>query len=551
MSARAFVATANALVTAGCAPAALAFRHALAAPRRAQERTLERILALNRYSTYLNEAGVRGVYDLPRWRAAVPVVRYDDLRPWIERVADGDGTALTFPEAPRFFERTSGSSGAVKLVPYTGALLDDFDRAIAPWLFDLHARRPRLLGLESYWSISPLVASGQRTTGGTPIGVEDDGAYLSPLARLLTRATQIVPRAVRHVTDLDTWRYVTLRFLAASERLGLVSVWSPSFWGVLCDSLAKHGTDLIRDIHDGRLAHVGPVEPRVRAALSRRLSPDPGRAKVLEALLARDGRFEPRHVWPNLTLVSCWSAAASAAGARDLAARFPGTEIQGKGLLATEGVVSIPLLGHPGSAPALLSHILEFRAVDASDGQTVFVDELDAGQDYEVILTTSGGLYRYALGDAVRVVGRVHATPLLEFVGRVDRIVDLVGEKLHEGFVAQALAQVLGEEPRRFAMLAPETTPVARYVLFVDAADGTPRAQDLARRLDDALAANPHYDYARRLGQLGPVDVVPVSNGVHCYLAGSAALGQRLGDVKPTALHHDTGWRARFVASVS
>ncbi|MFO0667996.1 MAG: hypothetical protein U0235_00025, partial [Polyangiaceae bacterium] len=71
----------------------------------------------------------------------------------------------------------------------------------------------------------------------------------------------------------------------------------------------------------------------------------------------------------------------------------------------------------------------------------------------------------------------------------------------------------------------------------------------LATKLDRALAANPHYDYARRLGQLGAVDVVAVQDAARRYLAGCASLGQRLGDVKPTALHRDTGWRARFTGA--
>jgi hypothetical protein len=545
------LATANGLVTAGCAPLGTRFRLALRSPRKAQQHTLDRILELNRFCTYLNAAGLRGVYDLERWRQAVPIVRYDDLEPWIAKVADGDRHALTFPEAPRFFERTSGSSGAVKLVPYTQGLLTDFDRAIAPWLFDLYTRRPRLRTLSSYWSISPLAATGERTANGTPIGVEDDGAYLSPPARALTAATRVVPRAVRHVTDLDTWRYVTLRFLVASADLGLVSVWSPSFWSVLCDGLATFGVDLIRDIRDGRLAHVGTVDDRVRKVLSRRLRPDPERAQALEAILTRHGSLVPRAVWPDLTLLSCWTAGASAAGARALAERFPGTELQGKGLLATEGVVSIPLLGHPGGAPALLSHVLEFRPVGTSDpARTLWVDELEGGQDYEVILTTSGGLYRYALGDTVRVVGRIGQTPLIEFVGRVDRVVDLVGEKLHEDFVAHALTGVLaaGGGVPRFAMLAPETEPVARYVLFVEDAGGDPGHGDLGERLDRALAANPHYDHARRLGQLAALEVVTVRDAARRYLDGCASLGQRLGDVKSTTLHRDTAWRARFTS---
>ncbi len=539
-------AAANGLVTLGSAPAARALARVFHDPRAAQRRVFERIREQARDSAYGRHHRLGSAPTLDAWRAQAPMVRFADLAPWIERIAAGERDVLTATPT-LFFERSSGSSGAVKLVPYNRALLDDFDRAISPWLFDLHAHRPALWPLASYWSISPLAATGERTPGDIPIGIEDDSEYLSPAVRRLIDATRVVPSDVRRITDLEAWRYVTLRFLAGSERLGLVSVWSPSFWRVLCDSLGEDTARLIRDVRDGTLTPPGWLPAATRARLTARLRPDAARAAALEAIALGAGSLVASEVWPRLQLLSCWTAAASAAGARDLARHFPNTEIQGKGLLATEGVVSIPLTGHPGAAPALLSHLLEFRPRDAADHETCFVDELDTGQDYEVILTTSGGLYRYALGDAVRVVGRIGRTPLIEFVGRVDRVVDLVGEKLEERFVASCIARGLAglSAAPSFAMLAPEDGTPPHYVLFVEIRQGSPTA-DLAMRLDRALAGNPHYDYARRLGQLGAVEVVPVEHGERRYLDGCVALGQRAGDVKPTALHRDTGWRARF-----
>ena len=65
--------------------------------------------------------------------------------------------------------------------------------------------------------------------------------------------------------------------------------------------------------------------------------------------------------------------------------------------------------------------------------------------------------------------------------------------------------------------------------------------------MEQGLAASVHYDYCRKLGQLGPVEPVYVSNASAKYLQSCIALGQRAGDVKPTALRTDFGWRERMV----
>ncbi|KAI4369846.1 hypothetical protein MLD38_018247 [Melastoma candidum] len=44
--------------------------------------------------------------------------------------------------------------------------------------------------------------------------------------------------------------------------------------------------------------------------------------------------------------------------------------------------------------------------------------EAEAGEEYEIIVTNFAGLYRYRLGDVVKVVGFHNATPELQFVCR-------------------------------------------------------------------------------------------------------------------------------------
>ena len=70
--------------------------------------------------------------------------------------------------------------------------------------------------------------------------------------------------------------------------------------------------------------------------------------------------------------------------------------------------------------------------------------ELIAGTQYEVVMTTSGGLYRYRTGDCVVCEGFADKLPVLRFSGRRGLTCDIVGEKLHESFVLSCLKDVRG-----------------------------------------------------------------------------------------------------------
>lgn len=212
--------------------------------------------------------------------------------------------------------------------------------------------------------------------------------------------------------------------------------------------------------------------------------------------------------------------------------------LQAKGLLATEAVVSIPYAGrHP---LAVCSHFVEL--LDDSE-RSWLVHEVEQDQEYTVVVTTGGGLYRYRLGDRVVVDGFVGATPSLRFLCREGAVVDLCGEKLDERHVSQVLQRLLPAELEvGFVLLAPDRRPQGDgYTLYVEAADDLP--DGLAGRLDELLGDNPHYRYGRRLGQLGPARVVQVTEQAqHAFLERHLRHGMRLGEIKPTGLSRWDGW---------
>jgi hypothetical protein len=349
----------------------------------------------------------------------------------------------------------------------------------------------------------------------------------------LVRATMAVSAEVQRATNIEAFRYGTLLTLLRCPDLRLISVWHPSFLSLLLEPLPRYRDSLLADIERGGCAF---PEAFGTGNLPQELSlPLPRRSAQL-------GRFDFNdwnQLWPELQLISCWASGSAELNLRDLRQRFPDVTFQPKGLIATEAFVSLPFQRqHP---VAVTSHFFEFKDRAA---KIHLVDDLQVDEEYEVIVTTSGGLWRYGLGDRVRVTGFAQRTPCLGFLGRVGDFSDLCGEKLSEEFVAETLKEVFGETSPAFALLAPERDGSQwRYVLYVE---GKVQAA-WATALDGCLRRNPHYAYCRDLGQLRPIELFEIAGGGYQqFVARQGASGTRLGDIKPAALSNRSGWSSVF-----
>ena len=517
---------ANTLWLTGCAPEAVRYRRATTRVRDEQERVLRRLLHDNAATEFGRRYRFSRIGSVRQYQQCVPLGTYEDYRPAIDRIADGIPNVLTC-EPVRLLEPTSGSTGATKLVPYTQALHREFQRGIRAWIADLFWHEPALMAGPAYWSASPVVSAGARSRGGIPIGFDDDASYVGGWQQRLVGAVMAVPAAVRHLADMDAFRYATLLALVRSANLRLISVWNPTFLTLLVDRLPECGDALARDLrHDARRADA--LGTALRAAT-------PGERHAI--------------LWPELRAISCWTDASAAAPAADLASRFPHARIRGKGLIATEAFISLPLAGDAGSALAVRSHFLEFVEVTAehelSPRAPRLAHELEPGRRYAVVVSTGGGFYRYQLEDVVEVVGRVGECPLIRFVGRRGQVSDFFGEKLNEAYVTGVLHETLDAcaVTPAFAMLAcDDTLSPPAYVLYIETNTPAHVLQRLACDIESRLRAAFHYDYARRLGQLAPLRVFRAAGAGDTYLAAAVRGGQRAGNVKPRTLDPRSGW---------
>lgn len=472
---------ANLLWWTSCLPEWWRFRTALNQVEHSQEQTLLAILRRHQHSRFGRLHGFAGINSVEEFQSRVPLGSEVALAEEVRELVDSGAGGLV-DEPVLLLEPTSGSTGGSRLVPYTATLRVQFQRAVAAWVGDLFLRRPRLMAGRAYWSLSPPME--QKSQGRMKVGFEDDSEYLSPLIRWLSRAVCLDTRW----TGEGFWEH-TCRVLIEARDLRLISVWSPSFLLVLVERIQHHWNSL-------------PTHPSQR-------------------------RAEPSSWWPRLGLISCWTQAHSAAPAQQLQALFPTVEIQPKGLVATEGIVTLPL--HGKRPLALRSHFYEFRD---SAGRLRPAHQLLDGEDYEVLLTTGGGLYRYPLGDRVQVDGFLGGCPSLTFLGR-EAVLNHHGEKLHQAHVGRLLRDLVPG----FSMLAYED---GGYVLFAE--EGS---RDRCQRLEEALCNNFHYALCRKLGQLKPLRGYRVEGGWSTYHR-FCEERQSSGNIKPMPLHPDQQWSSRF-----
>lgn len=443
------------------------------------------------------------------YRSRVPLQNYGDLAQSVNKIAEGEADIL-FTGNAIAFERTSGSSDGQKLIAYSLASLNDFRTAIVPWLAQL-ARQYQISDGHAYWAISPATRQMEMTRGGIPIGMPD-AAYLGEDLIPFFLNVSAVPPWVGSLSDIQDWQLATLYYLVTCQDLELISVWSPTFLIVLMSALEERAAELLAVLQNGTELN------------GEMLTAQPASVERLEAYL--QGK-DPQQLWPRLKLISCWGDASSAPFYQELQQSFTHVAFQPKGLLLTEGVVTVPDQ-HNQTRLASRSGFYEFLDDNMNSW---LAQQLTEGQHYEVAMTTSGGLYRYRTYDKVVCEGYSQGLPVLRFAGRSNVTSDLVGEKLTDDFVRQCLSGIHG-----FSMLLPNPSGTPGYRLVLDKNTENNSPEPILNAVEQRLCHNPHYAYARKLGQLRPLEAILLQNPLQGYLASAIHSNTRLGDIKVPSL---------------
>jgi len=249
-----------------------------------------------------------------------------------------------------------------------------------------------------------------------------------------------------------------------------------------------------------------------------------------------------RRIWPNLHTILASETGTFQIYGEKLREQYIGRDVTIYSPLyaATEGLIGVNPNIH-GKTFVLHPQAMfyEFYPIEASNGsddgdaidseKTLFIEQLEPGKEYEVIITNLTGLYRYRFGDVIRCTGYHHKSPVVEVAYRKGQFMNVTGERTSEETFYKALSRTAKEE---WNLTLKDYTTVEyflkegnrkpRYVVFVELADGIDGSQPVERvltseemkELDVHLGKqNKSYQALRTNGRLQQIEVITVRNG--------------------------------------
>jgi hypothetical protein len=489
------------------------FIHSANHARRIQERVLLNTIKRNADSEYGRRFHFDQIHRYADFVSRVPVQTYEDFRPYVQKVMDGQYSAMFGRgQRVRMFAMTSGSTDRPKYVPVTDGFLAEYRRGWNAFGVKALLDHREAILRNILQVVSPM--DERRTHFGIPCG--SISGLLAATQKRIVRKYYVTPADTAYIADPDARYYTIMRYAVPTDVSWMVTA-SPATLVKLARVAAQHADQLIRDIHDGTLNPPGEIPDRVSRSLMRNQAPDPATAARLQRVLDDHGHFYPRHFW-NLAFLATWTGGTMALHLRDFPEYFGDIPVRDIGLLATEGRVSIPLNdGTPNGVLDVGGGLFEFLESGAEPEDQAAIrrcHELQEGCEYRVLMTTAAGFYRYDLGDYVRVHGMEGAAPIIEFLNRGEHASSITGEKLTEWQVTTAFAKCAGglAKPVNCFVMCPRWDSPPHYRLYVEESD--PLDEDFAQRFDDALSRiNVEYASKRSSQRLGIVTIGRVPDG--------------------------------------
>ncbi|KAK8973561.1 hypothetical protein V6N11_030751 [Hibiscus sabdariffa] len=470
-----------------------------------QDQVLEEILTRNAGTEYLSRFFLNGQVDKQNFKTNVPIVTYDDIKPYIDRIAGGEPSSILLADPIiQFIQSTGTSGGQPKLIPITAK---SFKKRIMEPLLAEFVMKKCFTGLDEGKSFFLYFSKpGMETPSGLMVSLYTTfyfktGFFQNGLAKFCTSPIE----TILCVDNKQSMYCQLLTSLLGRDEV----VWIGSiFASVLARSfkfLEDYWKELCSNIRTGCLSD-WIIDPGCRNAVSSILTgPNPEMADLIEQICG-DKSWEGiiKKLWPKAKCISAISTGSMSQYVSLLEFYGVGVPLFSPHYSSSESGFGINL--NPLSTPFDVSYTFlpnisyfEFLPVNKDGGgnarefelrsasatgssevmnETRTVDEpvdlasVKLGQYYEVVVTTLTGLYRYRVGDVLKVTGFYNKSPQFQFVERKNVVLSIDLDKTTEADLSKAITKAelvlkpLGLMLATFSSYACTSSTPGRYVLF-------------------------------------------------------------------------------------
>lgn len=404
------------------------------------------------------------------YKKMVPFSIYDDYAPYIERMIAGE-TDLITKDPIVHYALTSGSVDNPKKIPVSEQTVKLYREYATQFSFAIIAR-----ALGKKWKrgrgLNLMEVKFETLPNGLFAGsISGRGVYsIKNLLFLMFTS----PKEIVFPTEIMDTKYAHLRFALSDRNLTYIV---SAFMTGICDLMKYLETNweiIVDDIEKGTINPDIKIPDDVKVQLQKQIKPDPKRAAELRAEFEKG--FETpivRRIWPDFAFVHAIGSGGFAVYTDKMRHYLGDVPIYFSVYAASESIMAI--CNEMESQEFVLipdSAFYEFIPVDQEDSEeTLTMEQLETGKDYEIVLTNTSGFYRYRIKDVVRVVGWYKNCPKIQFVYRLNQMVSIAGEKTTEECISWAVKEFAKDtecELVDYSVYADVAISPGRYVIIME-----------------------------------------------------------------------------------
>ncbi len=420
-----------------------------------QREVLQDLITHGQYSEIGRKYGMSKLFSIRDFKKAVPIHQYDDLKPYIERLMNGEQNLLWNTPVTWFAKSSGTTSDKSKFIPITEESLENCH---------YHAAKDVLT---MYYNFNPdsdlLTGKGLVIGGSHQINAINEDAHYGDLSAVLLQNTPVWANWLRtpelSVALLDEWETKIERLAQSTINENVTSISGVPTWTIV----------------------------------------------LLKRILEITGKKNIKEVWPHLELYI--HGGVSFTPYKDQFRKLLGDNMNYLEMYnASEGFFAAQDDPSVEGMLLFLEHgiFYEFMSPEEygkPDPVTIGLNDVEIGKNYAIIISTNGGLWRYLVGDTVQFTS---LSPFrIKVTGRIKHYINAFGEEV-----------IVDNSDRAIAMACEKTNLIvndytAAPVYFSDNSNGAhewliefdnepENIQQFAYELDEALkSVNSDYEAKR------------------------------------------------------
>lgn len=444
----------------------------------------ESILEDNKDTEYGKKYHFGEIKSYEDFKKYVPIINYSNVSEYIDKIANGEQNVLT-KEPVNHLNLTSGTIGKQKRIPMTQKMMESFyrydklysDGMLFKLTGDEWTKGRTFAGVQGWMERLP---SGITVGDAEAVMADVVAGGIEEFNKQMSAFFTSPAEALVCDKNLINFKYIHCLFALMDKNIrGIVFGYFGPFVDYLHYIYLNYKV-FIKDIRNGKINSKILIDDKSRKSIENRMKPNPERADELEKIFENleDSKFVKK-VWPHLVYVRGVGGASFNIFTQRLKSEFIGEDVHYilSGITASEGLFSVPYKENCEDSVIVPNCVFfEFLPVDADDdfSKLVTVDKVEKGKTYELIITNLAGLYRYRIGDCVKIVDFYKKSPIVRYSHRTTNVINLCAEKTTEASLCKAFMDAnaeLGYPFTEFTVAANTHDIPSHYDVFLQEKD--------------------------------------------------------------------------------